>query len=106
MPFTDASWSTPESDLSVEQFCSVCLVDLNPKGAEKAKGNCKLPLRSSPGAPYNKAAIRNAMGRIFQMKGVPAEAKRKAARRLVSLANEAGIDVGPSVMKLAGKRGK
>ena len=102
MPFTDEGWSTPESDLTPEQFCAVCLIDLN--RGEKVKANCKLPLKSKPGAPYNKAAIRNAMGRIFQMKGVPAGAKRTAARRLVRLANEAGIEVGDSVRRLAGGR--
>ena len=105
MPFTDAPWKTPESSLSPEEFCSVCLIDTN-AGKEKVKANCKLPLRSRPGSPYNKGAIRNAMGRIFQMKGVPAADKRKAARRLVRLANEAGINVGPSVLRLAGMRSK
>jgi len=103
MPFTDESWDTPESKLTPEQFCAVCLIDLNPKG-KKTKENCFLPLRSKPGAAYNRGALRNAMGRIFQMKGVPAEAKRKAARTLARLAKEADIEVGESVRQLAGMR--
>lgn len=105
MPFTNAPWSTPRSDLDAGAYCSVCLIDLNRPGAEKVKSQCKLPLRSRPGAPYNKNAIRNAMGRIFQMTGVPADKKRKAARRLVSLAREAGIEVtSDAIKRLAGSR--
>lgn len=104
MPFTDESWSTPESDLTPEQFCSVCLIDLN-EGREKIKAKCYLPLKKAPGAPYNKAAIRNAMGQIFKTKNVPAEAKRKAARTLVRLAAEAGIEVASdAIRRLAGRR--
>jgi len=106
MPFSDESWSTPESSLTPEQFCSVCLIDLN-EGRDKIKAKCKLPIRKRPGGPINKGALRNAAGRIFQMKGVPAEAKRKAARRIVSLMREAKIDVtSESLLRLAGKKAK
>ena len=104
--FTDASWSTPESNLTTQQFCSVCLVDTNPSGQDKIKALCKLPIRSTPGGPVNKAALRNAAGRIFQMTGVSAEAKRKAARRLVSLMGQAKIEVASTaLLRLAGRRG-
>lgn len=108
MPFTDSSWSSPESDLSPEAFCSCCLIDNNPKGADKTKGNCYLPVRSRPGGPYNKNAIRAALGGhgIMRVKGVPAEKKRAAARSLVRLAAEADIDVGPSIRRLAGMKAK
>ena len=103
MPFTDAPWSSPKSDLEAADYCSVCLIDTNKPGSEKVKENCSLPIRSKPGAPYNKNAIRNAMSRIFQLKGVSAEDKRKAARRLSSLAREAGIEiVSESFKRLAG----
>lgn len=104
MPFIDASWSTPKGDLGAADYCKVCLIDENPSGEEKIKAKCKLPVRSRPGGAYNKNAIRNAMGRIFQVKGVGGEAKRKAARRLVRLAREAKIEVGESVLRLAGMR--
>ena len=103
MPFTNAPWSTPESNLTPEQFCSVCLVDLNQPRSEKIKAKCYLPVRSGPGAPYNRNAIRNAMARLTQTK-IPAEAKRKAARRLLRLAGEAGITVSPGFRRLAGAR--
>lgn len=106
MPFTNAAWSKPAGELDASQYCSVCLIDLN-TGRDKIKAKCKLPLRSRPGAPYNTNAIRNAMGRIFQMSGVPAEQKRKAARSLVRLAREAKIEVtSQSLLRLAGERGK
>jgi len=101
MPFTNVPWDSPESRLSASDFCKVCIVDLNAPGETKVKGKCYLPLRSSPGAPYNKNAIRNAMARLNQVQIPPAE-RRKAARKLVGLAGEAGIEVGASVRRVAG----
>lgn len=106
MPFTDSSWNSPESDLEAGDFCSVCLIDLNPSGQEKLKALCKLPIRSTPGGPVNRNALRNAAGRIFQVTGVPADEKRRAAGRLVSLMGEAGIEVtSGALLRLAGRRG-
>jgi hypothetical protein len=108
MPFTDANWDAAAVSRSLEagDYCKVCLIDLN-EGRDKIKGKCKLPLRASPGGPYNKGAIRNAMGRIFQMTQVPADKKKAAARRLVRLAREAGITVASaSLLRLAGVKGK
>lgn len=105
--FTDAAWSTPEGKLDVGQFCGVCLIDTNPSGQTKIKANCKLPIRSAPGGPINKAALRNAAGRIFQMTGVSAADKGKAARTLVGYMKQAGIPVGSaSLLRLAGMKGK
>jgi len=105
MPFTDTPWSTPRSDLSADDFCSVCLIDSNPTGQEKAKANCKLPVRSTPGGPFNKAAIRNAIARFPQMEGIAADERRKAARRLISLAKEAEIAVNSeSLYRMAGMK--
>ena len=103
MPFSSAPWSTPASDLSPEDYCKVCLIDLNPSGAKKLKGKCKLPVRKSPGAPYNKAALRNAAARLPQA-DAPADAKRKAARKLVRLMREAGMRPGEATLRMAGMR--
>jgi hypothetical protein len=89
--FTDAPWSSPESDLEVGAFCSVCLLDWNSSGEEKVKEKCALPIRSKPGAPISKAALRNAAARINQVKGAPAEKKAAALKRLNSLKKAAGI---------------
>jgi len=105
MPFTDEPWSTPESDLDAAAFCSCCLIDMNESGQDKVKANCKLPVKSRPDGPFNRNAIRNAMGRLFQMSGVPSDEKAKAARRLVRLAAEADIEVtSDALKKLAGVR--
>jgi len=89
--FSDAPWSSPESSLSVEDFCRVALMDWNPSGQEKVKSKCALPIRSKPGAPISKAAIRNALARINQVKGAPSAMKARAAARLASLKKQAGI---------------
>lgn len=101
--FTNAAWSSPESDLTPEQFAQVCLIDLNPSGEPKTKARCKLPIRSRPGGAINVNALRNAAGRIFQMTGVPAADKKKAARTLVNYMRQAGVEVGSdSLLRLAG----
>jgi len=100
--FTDAPWSSPEADLDAADFCACCLIDYNE--GEKVKANCKLPVRSRPGGPVNKNALRNAASRIFQMAGVPVEVRRKAAASLVRLMKEAEIDVGDVVRRLAGMK--
>ena len=106
--FTNEPWDVAEVSrgMSAEDYCRITLIDANPEGVDKIKDNCKLPVRTSPDGPYSRAAIRNAMGRIFTMKGVDADAKREAARRLVRLAAEAGVEVGPSVLRLAGMKAK
>lgn len=106
MPFTDAPWDGPavEASLDASDFCAVSLIDTNDAGAEKIKARCKLPVRATPGGPYNRSALRNAAGRIFQVTNVPAGKRRSAARRLVRLMREGGITVGQSVLRLAGMR--
>lgn len=89
--FTDASWSSPESSLEVGAFCSCCLMNWNEKGSEPVKQKCALPIRSRPGAPINKNALRNAAARINQVKGAPSEVKSRALARLNSLKKSAGI---------------
>ena len=101
--FTDAPWSSPESGMSPEDFAKCSLIDMNAPGEPKIKSKIKLPIRSTPGGPVSKAALQNAAGRIFQMTGVPPADKKKAARRLVSLMREAGMEVGSnSLMRMAG----
>ena len=104
--FTSAAWGSPESDLDAAAFCQCCLIDLNGDG-EKVKTNCYLPIRKSPDGPIYVNALRAAMGGhgILALKGVPAEAKRKAARRLGGLARQAGIEVtSQTLLRLAGMR--
>lgn len=103
--FSDAPWSSPESKLEVGDFAKVCLIDLNEPGEEKVKGKLKLPIRSTPGGPVNKNALRAAAAALAGARGgvnAPAEAKAKAARTLVRLMREADIEVGDSLLRMAG----
>jgi len=100
--FVEGPWEKPGGELSAEEYCQVCLIDLNPPGAPKVKARCKLPIRKRPGGPIYKNALRNAASRIFQMKGVPADVKRQAARKLIRLMLAAGIQPGMSLRRLAG----
>ncbi len=101
--FSDKEWDGSASNYDgTPEYCDACLVNENEGDREEwTQERCKLPVKE-PGGAYNRNAIRNAMGRIFQLKGVSPEAKRAAAKRLVSLAKAAGIEVGESVKRLAG----
>jgi hypothetical protein len=101
MPFTDETWQTPESDLDTNAYCSVCIVDLNPAGQDKIKANCYLPVRKTPGGPYNRNALRNAAARLPRTQ-IPMAAKRAAARKLVRLMREGGIEPGEITLRMAG----
>jgi len=98
--FTDVAWNTPKSDLEADAYCSVCLIDENPPGQDKVKDKCHLPVRSRPGGPVNKNALRNASARLSSTQA-SSESKAKARRRLISLMNAAGIDT--SLEKVAGE---
>lgn len=106
MPFTDEPWNSPESDLSPEEFCSVCLIDANAPGAEKLKSKCWLPVRKSRGAPINKNAVHAAAGGhgVTKVKGAPADKKRAAARKLVSLYREMSETPPASLLAVAGMK--
>lgn len=105
--FSDAPWSKPGGELDAGQYCRVCLIDANPKGQPKVKDKCHLPIRKQPGGPIFKAALRNAASRIFQMSGVPADKRRKAAKTLVGYMRSAGITVtSASLLRLAGRKAK
>lgn len=102
MDFTDAPWSNPVSNLSADDYCSVCLVDQN-DGSPKVKSKCHLPIRSTPGGPINKGALRAVAsalegGRGATLSGVD---KKKIARRVVSMMKEAGMQPGAGLMSRA-----
>jgi len=104
--FDDSPWSSPEADLSPEQFCSVCLIDENTGKGPKKKELCKLPVRSKPGAAINKNAVHAASGAhgIQGVKGSSAESKRSAAKRLVSMYSAMGEQAPESVYRIAGMK--
>lgn len=109
--FSNEPWDAAAVSRNLEAgaYCRVCLIDANSKGEDKIKSNCYLPMRKTPGGPYNRAALRAAMGGhgIFRVKGVSSALRKKAARRLVGLARKAGITVSSaSLLRLAGAKAK
>jgi hypothetical protein len=105
MPFSNTAWTSPEADLSPEDFCTVCLIDENESGKQKVKGLCKLPVRATPNGPYNVNAIHAATGAhgILAVQASP-DAKRKAAKKLISLYGEMKEEVPEGVKRIAGAR--
>jgi hypothetical protein len=88
MPFSRDAWESPEGELDAADFCSVCLIDDNPSGEDKVKGQCKLPVQSRPGAPYNIRAMQAAWGAMMGARGgmeASSGQKQKAARKLMQL---------------------
>jgi len=104
MPFVNTAWTSPEADLSADDYCAVCLIDEN-EGEEKVKGLCKLPVRATPNGPYNVNAIYAAAGAhgILGVKASP-DAKRKAAKKIVNLYGEMKEEAPEGVKRIAGAR--
>ncbi len=106
MPISNKAWSSvSESDYrDAAAFCNACLIDLNPPGSEKVKGNCKLPVYE-PGGALNRNAVHAAAAVLAGGRGgvnAPAEAKRKAARKLLRLYSELDEEPPESLRRLAG----
>lgn len=106
MPYSREAWSTPESELEADDFCSVCLIDTNPSGEPKIKGNCKLPIRKRPGGPIFINALQAAFAALrggrTPLKGVSAADRKKAAKALRRHYREAGLDVPEPLDQMAG----
>jgi len=104
--WTDGAWdgSAGRWD-TAEGYCGACLIDLNPKGKKKVKDLCYLPVKE-PGGSYNRNAVHAAAGGrgITRLKGVPAAAKKKAARVLVGLYRRMGEVAPESVFRVAGMK--
>lgn len=89
--------------LSASDYCKCCLVDLNKPGQPKKKGNCHLPVRTTPGGPIYTNALRNAAARLPLTQIPPAE-RRKAAQKMARLMKQAGITPGKATLRIAGLR--
>lgn len=101
---SDKPWDFSEADYGdADKFCAACIIDLNKPGAEKVKGNCKLPVRE-PGGALNSNALSAAAQRIG-MTDAPPEEKKGAARKLISLYQEAGKEPPESLVNLAKAEG-
>lgn len=105
--FTGEAWSNPASDLSADDYCSVCLVDENESGADKVKDKCHLPIRSEPGGAVNKNALQAVSGVLMGARGgvaISADEKRAAAKKVVGLMRAAKMRPGDGLMKMAGMK--
>jgi len=92
-----------ESDYAdAGDFCRASLIDLNPKGQEKTKALCKLPVREprSAGGAVNRNGVHAAAQRIGQV-DAPAAAIRRAASMLVRLYRQLGDEPPESLRELA-----
>ena len=108
---SDRPWEdVTESDYEdAKEYCRACLIDLNPSGEEKKKQRCKLPVYEpkSMGGKLNRNAVHAAAVVLAGgRRGVraPADAKRKAAQKLVRLYKEVDEEPPESVTKLAEAR--
>ena len=106
MAISNKPWGLiSESDYAgADQFCAACLIDLNPPGQEKTKGNCKLPVKE-PGGALNRNGVHAAAAALAGARGgvdAPPGEKRKAARKLVRLYGELNEDPPESIKRLAG----
>jgi len=104
--FTSEPWDggAVQSSLDAAAYCRVCLFDLNESGAEKVKGRCKGPLRARPGGAINTNALAALAAALVGGRGgidVPAEEKRKGARRRVGYYRQAGKEPPPLLVRLA-----
>lgn len=104
MAVSNRPWSSiTESDYKTpEAFCSACLIDLN-TGREKSKSLCKLPVRE-PGGALNRSAVHAAAAALAGARGgvkAPADAKKRAARRLLSLYRQLKDEPPPGLKRMA-----
>lgn len=106
MPFSDKPWSNFDaSDYSVEQWHRACLIHLH-EGEPTSKDQCKLPVRE-PSGTLNRNAIHAAAAALAGARtplNAPADEKRKAARKLISLYKEMGEVAPDSTFRLAGMK--
>lgn len=104
-PSTKAWSQFKESDYpTANDFCRACLLDENPSGREKTKDRCRLPIREPNAGPVNLNGIRAAQGALLGARGgvkLPAEQKKKAARKLIQVMREHEIEPAEGLVKLA-----
>lgn len=85
-------------------YCKSCLIDLNEPGKDKVQSLCKLPIKE-PNGDINSNALGAAAGALNgarnSLKGVPAAAKKAAARKLRAAYGEAKMDVPDSLKNMA-----
>lgn len=106
MAVSDRPWGQfSESDYTPEQFCAAALIDLNPAGEAKQKGMCKLPV-NEPNGDLNRNGVHAAAARLAGAGGgvqAPADAKRRAARKLMAIYRSLHEQAPDSIRMMAGQ---
>ena len=107
MSFTNKPWDAAavKRNLEAGDYCQCCLIDFNE--GEKVQAKCKLPVRHTPGGPYNLNAMSAAASALAGGRGgvnAPVDKKKAAARKLIGLYREAKREPPPSLKRVAGTR--
>ena len=116
-PMVPSGWVDGPWDGSAAQwpdagaYCSACLIDLNPDGAEKVKELCMLPYKEPGGKTSVQGVLACAGGRgISRVKrpggvsqGAWDTAKRDAANKIITLYDQMNRTAPALVYALAGK---
>jgi hypothetical protein len=105
MAVSDKPWSSfSEADYTPEQFCRAALIDMNPPGKDKAKGQCKLPVLE-PNGDVNRNGVHAAAAVLAGGRGgvqAPPDMKRSAAKRLIGWYRVLKEDPPENLVGLAG----
>jgi hypothetical protein len=102
---SDKPWNgSPSNYTSAEAYCKACLIDENPSGQRKVKGNCSLPVYDPSGALNRNAVHAAAAALVGARGGVQAKpsSKRAAARKLISLYRQLKEQAPDALRRLAG----
>ena len=105
MPISEKPWgSFAAADYTQEQWCRACLIDMNAPGAAKTKAMCRLPIHE-PDGTLNRNALGSAASVLAGGRGgvdAPPEARRMAARKLMTAYREAEMGPPESIRRMAG----
>jgi uncharacterized protein len=83
MAASDSPWQFSQADYSAQQWQRACLIDTE-VGVPESKDRYRIPVREPSGA-VNRLGVHDAVRRINELEGVPADKKAVAARSLASL---------------------
>lgn len=102
--FSDAAWDGSASNYSdTDAYCAACLIDENAPGEKKVQAKCHLPYKTPSGA-VSKAALRAIAGVLQGSRGgvqAASASKKKAARTVVRLMQEAKMEPGQGLKDMA-----
>lgn len=104
--FTNKAWDGSASKYKdTDAYCAACLIDDNPSGKQKIQALCKLPIEE-PDGTVNTNGLKAAEGALLGAHGgvvaVSAADKKAAAKKIVSLMEQAKMTPGDALYKLAG----